>query len=144
MNSIKKSAHELLEMLCAYIPPNGSWAAPVLHVLTHLHPSPLCVQLPVHAPMLVVRGGLGRQLESIIQICRSGRGHKLQLWYHPWNNKREVVIIQPGAWQNQMKAHKLKNSATKWKKKHGAGTPIEGLRNPENLYEGWQNHENNT
>lgn len=55
-----------------------------------------------------------------------------------WRKWKEAVSTWPDVLYDQKKAYKYKNFATRGSKKHEAGISTEGLRKPQNPYQGWQ------
>lgn len=108
--------------------PNGPWVLSRLHAKTSTLSSSLST-LPT-----VVRVSFGRCLLStsrkLAHICGPERDHKLELYLHPWESKREAVNTRSGVLQDAEKVFKFKNSATRGSIK-GAGLSI-GPRKPQN------------
>ena len=69
------------------------------------------------------------ELAQASQICSPQRHHRLESQFYLWENKREDASTRSDVLQGQEKARECKNSATRRRKKRGAGISIECLRN---------------
>lgn len=116
MDSIKKQPTSCWGCLACIRPPPPT--GPLQDLATH---TPTLWLAPYTHSLWWWWERFGRQLVNMYRklawICRPRKDHKLELKFHLWENKRETVSTWAGMLQDEEKANKLKNSATKGRKK---------------------------